>query len=782
MCINDLLVKKRLAVYSNELQALDQATNCLNDELDEDGSVFYNVNDYNNNNASELYAINQEEMISSSTLSLCDDKEHFNLNHIKTHLNTKTPNRSITMEKFMNEHVYNTDTTTETKSLSNRSRLVEEAHSTFEKKLKILEMREKSTESKPAGAHLKRDATNIMNLPKKNPPASQSLNSLLAPMKDYPENVLIDAVKIAPILNTNDIRLHQSVRDYLNVNGLKKVNEFEQYLWPTIFRGRHVFGLSTELDYLINDVPEKNVYLSFIVPLVSLLLHDSEDQDLIVQPPSEDGYIKHAINRANNGPLLLILCTSCRAAQRIHDIIRSILDMASRVYEKNRSQYPRVKELKLLLLQAGGNDYQYDVSLTNGVDILICSTPFILLRMLGHKRTNLQRLRYMVLDEANVLIEKFSRQMKTLMSHYGNLLAINDRQTVVQFVLIANYWSNKLRHFMSSFLMERALITTNRLEASYFGQTHHTTYECSSPDDKLGYLNEILGTLCRSSPEGGQPKNTVIFTNSQSHAVEIGRLLLKWGYANVSCVHKETPMMDIRAVEKKWLDFDRFLSRQYDYDITDRPGTNRNLILVCDQDSIRYLNIPNAKCVIHFDFPKSKTSFGDRLWFMRKYFTVEKKTWSKQANTQSDVKYTSKINLAELNAESSKEKINLDLIGDMELVEEPNDRLLSFIFFSQRDKEFAVGFVDYLRRIGVEECNIPASLFEMAIERRRKKEHKKSELPLCPYVKSFGECMNINRNNCPYRHIPNEAMETVALLNQDFYVPSEGYIKVSFFF
>lgn len=193
MCINDLLVKKRLAVYSNELQTLDQATNFLNDELDEDGSVFYSVNDYNNNNPSELYTTNQE-MISSSTLSLCDDKEHFNLNHIKTHLNTKTPDRSTTMEKYLNEHVYNTDTT-DTKSLSNRSRLVEDADSMFEKQLKILETSETSPESRPARAQLKRDAPNL-NGPKKNPLALQSLGSLLAPMKDYPENVLIDAGKI----------------------------------------------------------------------------------------------------------------------------------------------------------------------------------------------------------------------------------------------------------------------------------------------------------------------------------------------------------------------------------------------------------------------------------------------------------------------------------------------------------------------------------------------------------------------------------------------------------
>jgi hypothetical protein len=165
---------------------------------------------------------------------------------------------------------------------------------------------------------------------------------------------------------------------------------------------------------------------------------------------------------------------------------------------------------------------------------------------------------------------------------------------------------------------------------------------------------------------------------------------------------------------------------------------------------------------------------------MRKYFAAHKKMWSKRNDTQHDMKYTSKINLAELEAESVKEKIKVDLVGDMELVEEENDRLLSYIFVSKRDKEFSAGFVNYLRRIGFEERHIPTSLIEMAERRTRKNEIKKSDLPLCHYIKSYGECLSINRNNCPYRHIPNETMEKVALLNQDYFIPNEGYIKVSF--
>ena len=44
-------------------------------------------------------------------------------------------------------------------------------------------------------------------------------------------------------------------------------------------------------------------------------------------------------------------------------------------------------------------------------------------------------------------------------------------------------------------------------------------------------------------------------------------------------------------------------------------------------------------------------------------------------------------------------------------------------------------------------------LIEMASKRLIKKEKEKCEYPLCPYVKSFGECMSINKSSCVFRYM-----------------------------
>jgi hypothetical protein len=55
-------------------------------------------------------------------------------------------------------------------------------------------------------------------------------------------------------------------------------------------------------------------------------------------------------------------------------------------------------------------------------------------------------------------------------------------------------------------------------------------------------------------------------------------------------------------------------------------------------------------------------------------------------------------------------------------------------------------------------------------------ELKSNNNSLCPLIKSFGEC--IDANNCSYRHKLNIDEDKVKLLNDNFPIPSEGFVKV----
>ena len=337
--------------------------------------------------------------------------------------------------------------------------------------------------------------------------------------------------------------------------------------------------------------------------------------------------------------------------------------------------------------------------LFNGCEILIASTPFCILRMIGNGFTNLERLQYLVFDQANVLVEKFPRQIKTLINRYHTCLKINDQQPVAQFILMSNYWSNKLNVFLDFYMMSRVIVATNKLEASYFGRTQHVIYECEeSSSAKFKTLLEILKKVSFVN-DGSQPKHTIIFTNKNDSAIEIGKALINvYNYSNVNLVHSGVADLNIKKIEQKWNEIDLKTASNL------KPHENKNLILIVEQHSINYLNIDNARCILHFDFPKSKAALSERLWFMRKYFPMKKTLFNPTSvSKNNETICSSTTNVTEIDVECCKENINIDLIGDSELVKEDNERILSFILLTKKDKEYSEGFLNYLRRIGFDE-------------------------------------------------------------------------------
>ena len=57
--------------------------------------------------------------------------------------------------------------------------------------------------------------------------------------------------------------------------------------------------------------------------------------------------------------------------------------------------------------------------------------------------TNLERMQHLVLDEAHLLLDKYGKQIRTLMSSYSNLLRINDSLPVAQIVAHSVSWKKR---------------------------------------------------------------------------------------------------------------------------------------------------------------------------------------------------------------------------------------------------------------------------------------------------------------------------------------------------
>ena len=437
-------------------------------------------------------------------------------------------------------------------------------------------------------------------------------------------------------------------------------------------------------------------------------------------------------------------------------------------------------------MKGGGHESLYDVPLINGCDILVCATPFCLLRMIGHNRTNLERLEYMVIDEAHLVLEKFPQQMRVLMSRYHDLLMVNEKQSIAQFILFSSLWSTKLKTFIDAYLLDRVIITTNKLEASYFGQTQHAVEECVTKEEKITKCLDLIKNISHIR------KNTIVFTNKSDSAVCLHDYMKhKLMLPNVSLALEHTNVLNMREIEKQWS-----LSQEWQ-------------ILICEDSVSKYLDIDNAQCIIHFDFPVSRSSFGNRLWFMRRHFTVVKKVFKEDrdlrttlmqkknqtaANTSTPIesKVASFDNIKDLNnntdtdlLEAGIEKpdelddFNLTIKNELQLIERDEDRLCSFIFFTKEDKHYSEGLLNFLSRIGNERKYLPSNLIKLAEKRQIKNELIKKNFLLCPHIKSYGKCMNEIPSSCIYRHKFDPIVDKIQNLDADLTIPDEGLIKVN---
>lgn len=97
--------------------------------------------------------------------------------------------------------------------------------------------------------------------------------------------------------------LNEAIKDYLALKSIKSLSILDWYCWPTIIRGRHLFAMHnlntisdnpqvnyTDTDFKLKDCEEKDQALSYICPLISLMLNNLDiDSKMAKEKKSETG-------------------------------------------------------------------------------------------------------------------------------------------------------------------------------------------------------------------------------------------------------------------------------------------------------------------------------------------------------------------------------------------------------------------------------------------------------------------------------------------------------------
>jgi len=328
-----------------------------------------------------------------------------------------------------------------------------------------------------------------------------------------------------------------SFPDYL-LSELKKANferptAIQSQGWPVALRGRDLIGLAET---------GSGKTLSFLLPCI---VH------INAQPLLERG----------DGPIVLVLAPTRELAVQIQN---ECIKFGSSSKIQNTCVY-------------GGVPKGFQIrDLQKGVEICI-ATPGRLIDMLESRKTNLRRVTYLVLDEADRMLDMgFEPQIRKILEQIRP-----DRQTLMW----SATWPREVQSLAKEFLKDPIQINVGSMTLS---ANHNVTQivDVCQDVEKRSKLLKLLAQLMDGS-------KIIIFTETKKGADQLTRQLRTDGWPALA-IHG-----DKSQSERDW--------------VLNEFKNGKNPIMIATDVAARGLDVKDIKYVINYDFPSSMEQYVHRI-------------------------------------------------------------------------------------------------------------------------------------------------------------------------
>lgn len=315
--------------------------------------------------------------------------------------------------------------------------------------------------------------------------------------------------------------------------GFKAPTPIQSQGWPMALSGRDVVGIAAT---------GSGKTLSFILPAI---IH------IRAQPVLQRG----------DGPICLVLSPTRELANQIQE-------------ECNR--FGRASGIRNTCLYGGVSKRNQIYDLRNGADIVI-ATPGRLLDLLEAGVTNLRRVTYLVMDEADRMLDMgFEPQIRKIVSQIRP-----DRQTLMW----SATWPTEVQTLARDFLQNPIQVNIGSLDLQV---TEHVkqVIKCVTEEQKL---NETLAILRQKDPAS----RMIIFTQSKRGADNLTRALRQSGF-NALAIHGDKEQ------------------RERDY-VLGEFKAGRTTVMVATDVASRGLDIKDIRVVLNYDFPMNVEDYVHRV-------------------------------------------------------------------------------------------------------------------------------------------------------------------------
>merc|ERR1719412_2457920 len=338
-----------------------------------------------------------------------------------------------------------------------------------------------------------------------------------------------------PIPNFEDAGLPDYVMREFNRKGFTEPTAIQAQGWPIALSGKDMVGIA---------MTGSGKTLAYLLPSIIHINH---------QPYLERG----------DGPIVLVLAPTRELAQQIQEVA---------------IEFGKSSKIRNTCVFGGAPKGPQMRDLENGCEIVI-ATPGRLIDFLEMGKTNLRRPTYLVLDEADRMLDMgFEPQIRKIVSQIRP-----DRQVLMW----SATWPKEVRKLAEDFLKEYIHINIGAqgLSANHNILQIVDVCEENEKEQKLSRLFEEIGC---------EPQNKVlVFVETKRKADELTRLMRRDGYPAM-CIHG-----DKQQKERDW--------------VLNEFKNGATTILVATDVAARGLHVDDVKFVVNYDYPNNSEDYIHRI-------------------------------------------------------------------------------------------------------------------------------------------------------------------------
>ncbi|XP_018017594.1 ATP-dependent RNA helicase dbp2 [Hyalella azteca] len=338
-----------------------------------------------------------------------------------------------------------------------------------------------------------------------------------------------------PIQNFSDYELPDFVLAEVRRQNYEAPTAIQAQGWPLALSGKDVVGIAKT---------GSGKTLGFIMPAIVHINH---------QPALKFG----------DGPIVLVLAPTRELAQQIFSVAKD---------------FGSSSRIRPVCLFGGAPKGPQIRSLHDGAEICI-ATPGRLLDILEMGKTNLSRCTYLVLDEADRMLDMgFEPQIRKIITQIRP-----DRQTLMW----SATWPREVRKLAEDFLKDYTQLNVGSMDLSANHNILQIVDVCRDADKE----NKLMKLLNEMTQE--KTHRTIIFCQTKKKVDSVTRGMRRSGFPAMG-IHG-----DKSQPERDW--------------VLKEFRSGKSPILVATDVAARGLDVDDVKFVINYDFPNGTEDYIHRI-------------------------------------------------------------------------------------------------------------------------------------------------------------------------